>query len=455
MEKKLLDYDIYFKKFYTELFKFETENKSHLYCKDCKTKKKFIMNEDELVYSCGPLRNKNKECGLQFTIKLPKYVNYRDLENIYNEVINGHFNYEKDNIFEYNLENLSKKMNVDKDLNNQIDSVKRSLKSLEKLRKDYINQNNLLSHNKLIEELYEKRTRLFFEKRKIMNRLLYDESLLEHNKSEYRRQYALLINENRECINLIEKLRKPNSEYIMIEEPEIYIGERPKKEIKVKESSEEKEKILYTYDKQVEILRIFYGHVATEKTKDEVIDIINRRRNKGDKIGTRIPTKPWLELCDKLEKKYKLHPIKYYNSLKYPKAHIPLDLPPSFYENRGPPRIKISETEYLPDLPEKGDESPKFYDDDEIIPTTPREPPSFWEGEDPRKESDEKEEIQKDLNLEKVIENYLQDPGPTLNPGSPGVEGTLTQEDIDDLEKMEKLNENQSPVYERNSFEDD
>ena len=90
----------------------------------------------------------------------------------------------------------------------------------------------------------------------------------------------------------------------MIEQPEIYIGERSKKEIKVKESIEEKEKILYTYDKQVEILRIFYGHVATEKTKDEVIGIINRRRNKGDKIGTRIPTKPWLELCDKLENKY-------------------------------------------------------------------------------------------------------------------------------------------------------
>ncbi len=376
MEKKLSDYDIHFKKFYSDLFKFHTESKSHLHCKGCKTKKRFIMNEDELIYSCGPSKDKSNECGHQFTIQLPKYVNFRELEKIYNEVINGHFNYEKDNIFEYNLENLSKQMNVDKDLNNQIDSVKRSIKSLDKLKKDYISQNNLLSHNKRIEELYDKRTRLFFEKRKIMNRLLYDESLLEHNKSELRRQYALLINENRECIHLIEELRKPNTEYIMIKDPEIYVGEKPKKEIQVKESKEDEEKELYTYDKQIEILTIFYGKVDIKKSRSDVIGIINRRRNEKDKIGTRIPTKPWFELCDKLEKKYELHPIKYYNSL----------------------RIKTID-EYSPELPEKNDESPKFYNDDEgdYESKTPRDLPSFWEDDDPRRGGD----------------------GPTYNPGSP------------------------------------
>ena len=46
------------------------------------------------------------------------------------------------------------------------------------------------------------------------------------------------------------------------------------------------------------------------KTKEEVMGIVNRRRNKGDPKGTRIPSKPWLELCDKLSTKYTFHPLR-------------------------------------------------------------------------------------------------------------------------------------------------
>ena len=42
---------------------------------------------------------------------------------------------------------------------------------------------------------------------------------------------------------------------------------------------------------------------------EEIKGIINRRRPKGSELGTRIPTKPWLELCDKLNTKYKLNPL--------------------------------------------------------------------------------------------------------------------------------------------------
>ena len=53
----------------------------------------------------------------------------------------------------------------------------------------------------------------------------------------------------------------------------------------------------------------FYRKYDSDKTKEEVIGIVNRRRNQGSPIGTRIPSKPWLDLCDKLGKKYGFHPL--------------------------------------------------------------------------------------------------------------------------------------------------
>ena len=68
----------------------------------------------------------------------------------------------------------------------------------------------------------------------------------------------------------------------------------------------------FTYPEQVSILLSFYIQVDQEKTETDIIALIDRRRNKGDPKGTRIPSKPWKELCDKLETKYKIHPFLFY-----------------------------------------------------------------------------------------------------------------------------------------------
>ena len=65
----------------------------------------------------------------------------------------------------------------------------------------------------------------------------------------------------------------------------------------------------YSYEEQVEIITEFYKIVDPSKTEEECRGIVNRRRNIGAPIGTRIPTKPWLELCEKLYKKYGPHPL--------------------------------------------------------------------------------------------------------------------------------------------------
>ena len=65
----------------------------------------------------------------------------------------------------------------------------------------------------------------------------------------------------------------------------------------------------FTYEEQVNILTQFYKVHEPEKTEKEVIGIIDRRRNKGEPKGTRIPSKPWLDLCSRIQGKYGSNPL--------------------------------------------------------------------------------------------------------------------------------------------------
>jgi len=65
----------------------------------------------------------------------------------------------------------------------------------------------------------------------------------------------------------------------------------------------------YSYEEQVQIITDFYKKVEPEKTEEDCKGIVNRRRNKGSPIGTRIPEEAWSELCEKLQKKYGVDPL--------------------------------------------------------------------------------------------------------------------------------------------------
>ena len=103
----------------------------------------------------------------------------------------------------------------------------------------------------------------------------------------------------------------------------------------------------FTFDEQVEILVEFYSKYDPEKTYDEVYGIVNRRRNKGTPKGTAIPDKPWRKLCERLGEKYGVNPLYFF---------------------------KDKEESYKPE--------------------TPRDPPPFFEGEDPRKKESLKEIVE-------------------------------------------------------------
>ena len=64
---------------------FHSENQKYLdqkipvKCNGCHTEKQYKQSQKELIISCGD--EKNKDCGIQFKIKLPSYI-HKDEENL-------------------------------------------------------------------------------------------------------------------------------------------------------------------------------------------------------------------------------------------------------------------------------------------------------------------------------------------------------------------------------------
>ena len=360
MSSSETEYEKLFTKFYSDYFKFRSGKKSHLRCPGCQSEKRFIFSDDKLVYSCGP--SSDPKCGKQYTIVLPKYIHYRTLREIYENNINGSLEYHKNDILQYDLSELSQKMDVQRELETQNKLIKESSDDLKRLIHDYKKSNGLDKYIDDLETLSEKRYKNSIEKSKIIRSLNEDE-LSEPEKISLRKKYAVCIKENQEFIELIKVLNSVDNDYIMINNPETTIHKNfdeksdkkekqvkpkksekqkcskahppppcpegkevpedkdccynkkkkpkkdsPKPEIKEKTSEETPKK--YSYDEQLKILIEYYSKVDENKTENDIKRILDNRRPKGEPKGTRIPSEPWLELCEKLNKKYNVHPLK-------------------------------------------------------------------------------------------------------------------------------------------------
>ena len=113
-------------------------------------------------------------------------------------------------------------MNVNDYLLKQDKNSEESKELLKKLIDDYSKENNLNDIQERIEILYEKRYKNSIDKKKIMKKLM-NEELSEEEKVIERKKYAILIQENKEFIEIIQQLRKSNKNFIMIEKPKITI----------------------------------------------------------------------------------------------------------------------------------------------------------------------------------------------------------------------------------------
>ena len=181
--------------------------------------------------TCG--RSSDPKCGKQYTINLPKYIHYRTLKEIYEKDMNGSLEYQKDNILQYDLNELSQKMDVKTELDKQNMIIKKSTDNLKRLIDDYNKSNGLDEYIEDLEKLSEMRYKNSIEKSKIMKSLNEDE-LSEPEKIVLRKKYAVCIKENTKFIEIIQRLNRDNSDYIMIKKPDTTIHKREEKTEEVK-----------------------------------------------------------------------------------------------------------------------------------------------------------------------------------------------------------------------------
>ena len=100
------EYIKYFNKYHTDRISSLTDTHD-LKCKNCNSSIiKFIVSDNQLIYSCGG----NNDCGHQFTITLPVYIEYHSeklrLINLYQETNDDKYKKELDDLDKlYNKEN--------------------------------------------------------------------------------------------------------------------------------------------------------------------------------------------------------------------------------------------------------------------------------------------------------------------------------------------------------------
>ena len=286
----------YFIKFHED--RIESMNGSEEYrCKGCKNEIEFRIEENSLLYSCSG----EGKCGEQFRIDLPIYINYFEekerLIDLFKETKETKHEKELDK-----LEKLYEKINNKEENEELYESIMKIRDEHNKKKLNLMKEINNEQEDEIKKDLYKKYALLW--------KIEKDTLLPMIQRIREPSQYLLMIQEPKVTVynNTYENLEKHEKEEPIPDEPELEPKPEPDKPEPDKPEPEPKEK-KYTYDEQIEIMIRFYGKYDKKKTEEDVIGIVNRRRNKGDPIGTRIPTVGWKELCKKLEKKYGENPL--------------------------------------------------------------------------------------------------------------------------------------------------
>ena len=225
----LKDYEDLFEQFFNEFILFKTQREQYRICPGCSSEKSFSLNEDKLIYACGPTSGAKtsgaktsgaKKCGPQFTIEMPVYVDYNQAKEQFLDIINGSSRACTDPLA-YDLKALSKHLELTDEYGAQQEIVETATKSLKELEEELIKANHLAERNSMIQELSQKRQKNSHKKSLTMQKLLSSDTPAVE-KQTARRAYAQIIqDEHREIRPLMEELRKPIVEVVMTSKPKI------------------------------------------------------------------------------------------------------------------------------------------------------------------------------------------------------------------------------------------
>jgi hypothetical protein len=164
--------------FYADKLK-SSMKKKFTTCSGCKGVRQFIMNKDELIYTCGDTKG---ECGEQIKIKLASYLDY--------ELMKREISFFKKRT--PSLEIVKDLINVQKEIEQYDSFVDQTKELLKNTTKTYIRENDLKKRGKEIEKYQEEKIKILIE----MNKLkpLMNEPN-EPKQKEYKQKYIHLSQE--------------------------------------------------------------------------------------------------------------------------------------------------------------------------------------------------------------------------------------------------------------------
>jgi len=214
------EYDKRLQRYYRDQLATLSVTEGYLSCKGCSQELLFSVGQGTLVCSCGSAGEGT--CGTQYEITLPKYVRYTPSYKKLAESENGTLPY-NDDIHDLSQQDLTKlcaltDMSLTKEKKAQDREVVECQTHQKELRKLYESQNAYRDKRQLLQELATLQTHLHDEKLRLQKRMREENDI--PREQELRRQYArLCMREETEVKPLLQELRAPDTDTVMIQGP--------------------------------------------------------------------------------------------------------------------------------------------------------------------------------------------------------------------------------------------
>ena len=195
--------------FYDEKVKFLSNKDNFIKCNNCPEMKEFKETSKELKLTCG--ESGKGECGVQITIKFPKYINYENEISILKDKMNEGLNWKSINNY----------IDVKDKLKNKNEKNKKYKEEIDKIVETF-NKVNLDHKKEKLQKFYDIRISYIKECKELQYKLKRgdgDDKTKKGYTEEYVKRVLLMNSEYEEINNLIKELDK----FYMEEKPVVKI----------------------------------------------------------------------------------------------------------------------------------------------------------------------------------------------------------------------------------------
>jgi ribA/ribD-fused uncharacterized protein len=295
------EYLKYISTFHKDLVTSLSQKEKYIRCTNCENKKQFIVNDNKLIYNCG---SDSGKCGDQFIITVPDYIHYEKMIKAFQQSMNGSFTYNEDihDYSEYNLEELSKYLQLDDELKEYNELKQTIVKDSQKLTSLFVSSNQLKQYYDSLTTLNADIQKNNIRKKKILHELNNDQLITIEDKISLRKEYATIVSqEKNELFPIYESiLQHENNHHLLLQPKDNYVEKI--NSLYLEKGTKKKEK--KDKDESSDLIDIIIDHFKNNNGVMSEIEYNEIRGNYRTKWGGRlfsslrfIPgdkiTKPW------------------------------------------------------------------------------------------------------------------------------------------------------------------